>query len=304
MASLQDISQRMASARTSMQISHTMEMVSTSKIWRALERAEQATPYKEAMVRMLANVASSASVQEEPLLMRHPYEQHVLFVLIASDRGLAGSFNMLLQRKVEREIARLKRNKVACSLITCGRKPTEYFTHRNMAPVMSFVGISSEPTIDEADRIAHYVMEGYRSNNIDRVMLYYNHAKNRVEQEAVIEQLLPICKQDLMMVNNPRTADAISNIEHELHTEYRFYPSATEVLSKLIPAYVSTLVYHALLDSAAAEHAARRSAMQSATENAQELIASLNHHYNRIRQGSITTELNEIVGSASALEDS
>ncbi len=303
MASLRDISRRMSSVQTTMKISRTMEMVSTAKVWRALERAEQAAPYKEAITRMLAHVAAAASVGSEPLLMPHQQEDHVLFVLITSDRGLAGGFNVLLQRQVAKEIVRLRRSHIASSLITCGCKATDYFTHRGYSPVMSFAGISSEPTTDEADRIAHYVMEGYRSGSIDRVMLYYNHAKNRVEQEPVVEQLLPISKQDLIMVNKPRSSDAISSIEHEPHTEYSFHPSATEVLSKLIPGYISTLIFHALLDSAAAEHGARRQAMQSATDNAQEVIRNLSHTYNRVRQSSITTELNDIVGGASALED-
>lgn len=289
-----------------MQITRTMEMVSTAKIRSALERAEEAGPYKDAITRMLANVAGSAdAVVDQPLLETHPVEDRVLFILIASDRGLAGGFNVNPQREVAAEMAALEAKGIACELITCGRKPTEFFKYRDIEPVMSFEGISSEPTMDEADRIASYIMDSYVNGGVDRVMLYYHHAKNRVDQVPVIEQVLPLDQNALMMPNAPRESrEGLSEIEGKTQSEFEFDPSATEVLGYLIPAYIRTIVYHALLDSAAAEHSARRTAMQSATDNAQEVITQLGRTYNRVRQGSITTELNEIVGGASALEES
>jgi len=303
MANLREISRRMTSISSTMQVTHTMEMISTARIRKALERAEQAAPYKDAITNMLANVASAGLDDEQPLLIRHIAERNVLFIIVASDRGLAGGFNVLQQRAVEREMAALRARGILSSVITCGRKPTEYFAYRKIDPVMSFVGISSEPTMDEADRIASYVMDGYVSGKIDRVMLLYWHARNRVDQEQVTEQLLPITRERLMMPNKPRTREALSAVEHELYSDYRFEPSAGEVLGYLMPAYFRTVIYHALLDSAAAEHAARRRAMQSATDNAKDVLDRLGRTYNRERQGAITTELNEIIGGASALED-
>lgn len=303
MANLRDIARRRSSVKSTMQITRTMEMISTARIRKALDRAEEAEPYKEAITRMLANVATSGFDDSQPLLAKHLEEKHVLFVLIASDRGLAGGFNIVQQRAVEHAMQRLETRGVASSVITCGRKPTEYFTYRKVAPVMSFVGISSDPNMDEADRIASYVMEGYSSGAVDRVMLYYWHAKNRVEQDQVAEQLLPISKEQLTMPNKPRTPDALSKVGTHEYTDFAFDPSAGEVLGQLMPAYFRTVIYHALLDSAAAEHGARRRAMQSATDNAREVLSSLARTYNRKRQGAITTELNEIIGGASALED-
>lgn len=305
MANLRDIQRRINSVRSTMQITRTMEMVSTAKIRSALERAQQAEPYKDALTRMLANVTGSAdAVVGQPLLETHPVESRVLFVLVASDRGLAGGFNINPQREVQARIAQLNARGVATELITCGRKPTEYFKYRDLEPVMSFEGISAEPTMDEADRIASYIMDGYASGGLDRVMLYYHHAKNRVDQVQVVEQVLPLNQDELMMPNSPRAAkEGLSPIEPPTVAEFDFEPSASEVLGYLIPAYIRTIVFHALLDSAAAEHAARRAAMQSATENAKEVITSLSRTYNRERQGSITTELNEIIAGASALED-
>ncbi len=303
MANLRELSRRMSSIKSTMQITRTMEMISTAKIRKALDRAEQAEPYKDAVTRMLANVASAGFDASQPLLAKHAEEKHVLFILVASDRGLAGAFNVGPQRQVEHEMELLAKKGVKSSVITCGRKPTEYFSHRKAKPVMSFVGISSDPNMDEADRIASYVMEGYSRGDIDRVVLVYWHAKNRVEQTQVTEQLLPISKEQLTMPNKPRTAEALSTIEGQEYTDFAFDPSPEEVLGQLLPAYFRTVIFHALLDSAAAEHGARRRAMQSATDNANEVLGNLSRTYNRTRQGAITTELTEIIGGASALEN-
>jgi F-type H+-transporting ATPase subunit gamma len=146
-------------------------------------------------------------------------------------------------------------------------------------------------------------MDGYVNGTIDRVEIIYSHARNRVDQELVTEQVLPVTAADLIMPNQPRDPEALTEIEQMPMSEYEFEPSASEVLGFLMPAYLRTIIYHALLDSAAAEHGARRRAMQSATDNAKEVITSLSRTYNRERQGSITTELNEIIGGAAALED-
>ena len=286
-----------------MQITRTMEMISTARIQKALARAEEASPYKDAITNMLANVAGAGFDDSQPLLRAHDEEKNVLFIIIASDRGLAGGFNILQQRTVEREMEKLSEQGIKSSVITCGRKPTEYFTYRKVKPVLSFVGISSEPNMDEADRIASYVMDGYSNGSIDRVELLYWHAKNRVDQEQVSEQLLPVSREALMMPNQPRDPEALSEVEHKPFSDYSFEPSAQEVLGYLMPAYLRTVIFHALLDSAAAEHGARRRAMQSAPDNANEVLGTLSRTFNRERQGAITTELNEIIGGASALED-
>lgn len=303
MSNLREINKRISSVTATMQITRTMEMVSTAKIRKALERAEQAAPYKDAIKRMLANVASAGIDVSQPLLATHEKEQCVLFILIASDRGLAGGFNINLQREVQHQMEALRREGKQSLLITCGRKPTDYFTYRGVEPVMSFTGISSEPTMDEADRIASYAMDGYAAGTIDRIMIYYMHARNRVDQDKVAEQLLPVRTEDLVIPNAPRNPEALEHVGHELYSEFTFDPSASKVLGYLMPAYIRTVIFHALLDSAAAEHGARRRAMQSATDNANEVITSLSRMYNRVRQSSITTELNEIIGGASALED-
>ena len=284
MSNLREIQRRISSVKATMQITRTMEMVSTAKIRKALDRAEEAEPYKDAISRMLAAVVGTGLKDEQPLLERRGTEKNVLFIVIASDRGLAGGFNIQPEREVLRKMDRLKAKGVTSHLITSGRKPTDFFAHRGVDPVISFVGTSSEPTMDQADQIATYVMDAYAKGTIS-------------------EQLLPIDPDVFKLPNEPRNREALTTVEHDYRTEFDFDPSASEVLGYLIPAYVRTVIFHAMLDSAAAEHGARRRAMHSATENAEEVVNDLSRTYNRVRQGSITTELNEIIGGAAALED-
>ena len=151
MANLREIKARIDSVKSTMQVTRTMEMISTAKIRRALERAQEAEPYKEAITHMLSHVAGASARSDEPLLQRHEAERCVLFILIASDRGMAGGFNIQPQRTVQREMENLEKRGVSCELITCGRRPTEYFTARGRQPVLSFQGNSSEPTMDDAE---------------------------------------------------------------------------------------------------------------------------------------------------------
>ena len=304
MSNLRDLSRRIDSITNTRQITRTMEMVSTARVGEALERASSAAPYKDAIKQMLAEVATSdSSGSEQPLLQRHKSEDGVLFILIASDRGLAGGFNIALQRDVEARVRKLRAEGKRAEVITCGSKPTDYFRYRGIKPVLSFTGISAEPTTDEAMRISTFVVDGYVSGGFDRVEIVYNHARNRVQQEVVSEQLLPIDQEAMAVPAAPRTRESLDKVEPKEYTDFLFDPSPSKVLGYLIPAYIRTVIHHALLDSAAAEHGARRRAMKAATDNANEAITTLNRTYNRIRQGSITTELNEIIGGASALED-
>ena len=303
MANLRELQRRMVSIRSTMQITRTMSMISTARIQKALAASMSAGAYKSAITNMLAHVASAHFDTSQPLLAKHEKLKRVLFVLIASDRGLAGGFNIQLERQVEKSIREYKTRGIESLLITCGKKPTEYFTSRGIKPTLSFSGMSSEPTSDEADRIASFIMDGYVKESFDRVELLYWHAKNRVDQTAVDECILPIEQKTLLMPNEPREGQALSQVKFKTYTMYDFEPSAKEVLADLMPAYFKTVIFHALLDSAAAEHGARRRAMQSATDNAQEVLNTLSRTYNRERQSAITTELNEIIGGAAALEE-
>ena len=286
MANLRDMKKRITSVKSTKQITRTMEMVATAKIRKASERVVAATPYSEAMLEMLGNLAGKAGEASHPLLEAHPEKKNVLFVVVTSDRGLAGAFNTQVLRAAEKQAHAYAAQGIETSYILCGKKAIGYFGYRGVSAEMKFAGLSADPTFEEASRIASYVRDKYASGQVDEVLVYYNHMRNAADQDLRCEQLLPV---DVSNVSNDAPA-----------TEFVFEPDEATVLGKLLPAYVETMVYHALIDSAAGEQGARRKAMKSATDNATEIINTLQRQYNRARQGAITTEITEIVAGAAA----
>ncbi len=287
MANLRDIKKRITSVKSTKQITRTMEMVATAKIRRATDRVVAATPYSEAMLEMLGNLAGKAGEASHPLLEAHAEKKRALFVVVASDRGLAGAFNQQVLRPAEKKAQAYAAQGIETSFILCGKKAIGYFAYRGILPEMQFAGLSADPTFDEATRIASYVRDKYATGQVDEVLVFYNHTRNAADQDPRVEQLLPI---DV----SGSAADAGAE------SDFIFEPNEAAVLNRLLPAYVETMVYHALIDSAAGEQGARRKAMKSATDNATEIINTLQRQYNRARQGAITTELTEIVAGAAA----
>ncbi len=296
MASLRDIKKRINSVQSTKQITRTMEMVATAKIRHATERIEEATPYSEAMVKVLGSLAKDSGSIDHPLLQEHDAKKTALAVVVVSDRGLAGGFNSNVLREAERYVARNKAEKVKTEVIVCGKKGVGFFNYRGIEPVLSFKDCSADPTLAEAREISSFARTNFLEEKVDEVVVFYNHARNAADQDLREEVILPIQADNL--VGEAPEAD-----EHAIQATPEFEPSAEAVLDTLLPAYVETVIYHALIDSAAAEQGARRKAMKSATDNATEMVASLDLLYNRIRQSAITTEITEIVGGAAALED-
>lgn len=293
MPNLHDIQRRINSVQSTKKITRTMEMIAAAKIRSASERCEKATPYSESMAEMLADVASRVGGNENALLQKRDEVKNVLLIVVVSDRGLAGGFNSNILRQAEHYIKDMNAAGANVHVAACGKKAIGYFTYRNVKPVLEFAGLSADPTVEEAMTIAQYAISGYEEGALDEVVLLYNHPKNAAEQVVRQEDLLPV----------DASALAASAEEGESSGDVDFEPSAEAVLDRLLPAYVRTMVYHALIDSAAGEQGARRNAMKAATDNANEMAETLNRMYNRVRQGAITTEINEIVGGAAALED-
>lgn len=237
---------------------------------------------------MLGNLAGKAGEASHPLLEAHPEKKNVLFVVVTSDRGLAGAFNTQVLRAAEKQAHAYAAQGIETSYILCGKKAIGYFGYRGVSAEMQFAGLSADPTFEEASRIASYVRDKYATGQVDEVLVYYNHMRNAADQDLRCEQLLPV---DVSNVSNGASA---------AEATFDFEPDETAVLGKLLPAYVETMVYHALIDSAAGEQGARRKAMKSATDNATEIINTLQRQYNRARQGAITTEITEIVAGAAA----
>jgi len=293
MPNLRDIKQRITSVQSTSQITRTMEMVATAKIKKAQEKIESARPYAFAMVEVLQNVARYVQGASHPLLEEHEDRKRVAVVAITSDRGLCGAFNSNILRITEDIIRREAAAGVEADLIAVGKKAIAYFRYRGMEPVADYRDISDKPTFADARSIAAHIIPAYEAGEIDAAYVVFNRFKNVAEQRAETYQLLPVERRVMESEEDFGT----------LRAEYLFEPTAKQVLEHLLPTYVETLVYRALMESAASEHGARRTAMKSATDNASEMIITLTRSYNRARQAAITTEIAEIVGGAAALEE-
>lgn len=302
MANLREIKKRIGSVSTTEQITRTMEMVATAKIKRALDREKRSEAFRDAITDVMLTVAGDTAAETvSPLLANPETYECALIVAISSDRGLAGGFNVQIDRAVEKRIEHFRRHGAKrIELITCGRKVSEYFS-KYPDVVMQVVGESDNPSIERARAIASYIEDGFSEGKFGRVDIIYHHAKNRVEQVLREERILPLDSVVLKTARGPRNNE--NEAPQRISSAFTYAPSAEHVLSKLIPTYVLTVIQQALIDSAAAEQGARRKAMHSATENATAIISELKRTYNRVRQASITTELNEIIGGAAALED-
>ncbi len=296
MANLRDIKKRITSVHSTKQITRTMEMVATAKIRHATERIAEATPYSEAMASVLADVAKHSGNIDHPLLKEHETKKTAVAVVVVSDRGLAGGFNSNILRLAESYVRENQAEGIKTNVVVCGKKGIGYFKYRRIEPVLAFRDMSADPTMAQAREISAYVRTAFLDETIDEVKLFYNHARNAADQDLRCELILPIQADALMSAPAKEETESISSTPE-------FEPDAEAVLDNLLPAYVETMIYHALIDSAAAEQGARRKAMKSATDNATDMIATLDRLYNRVRQSAITTEITEIVGGAAALEE-
>lgn len=309
MPNLHDIERRINSVSSTKQITRTMEMVAAAKIRRASERVYNALPWASAISEMLISTAKYAPLDSEPLLATHDEVKRALIVVIASDRGLAGGFNSNVLRHAEKLIKEKERQGIEVEIVACGKKAIGYFSYRNIVPVFEFRDLSADPTYEEAAEISQFAGDGYREGRLDEVIIVFNHAKNAAEQRLVEQQVLPISTTsyaDLLGLA-PKEKDYFEHFREKdldhLPGDIDFEPDAESVMHYLMRAYLRNTFYYALIDSAAAEQGARRTAMKSATDNANEMVNTLTRVYNRVRQGAITTEISEIVGGAAALEE-
>ena len=285
MPSLIDIRRRIRSVKNTQQITKAMKMVSAAKLRRAQDRVIAARPYGAMLRKMLANVASAAAGDEQagqnPLLAHRP-EQRILLVLVTSDKGLAGAFNSNLIKAAQR--FQMERPDATVTLELIGRKGRDFFRKRR-ARISGDQLNPAKPVYQETALIARKAMDLFQSAEIDAVYLLYNEFKSVVAQKLMVTRVLP--------AEVPDGAEPVDYIYEE--------PPA-EMLKELIPRYVETEFFRAMLESTAAEHAARMTAMDAATSNAAEMIDKLTLYINRVRQASITKEIIEVVSGAAAAE--
>ena len=309
MPNLHDIERRINSVTSTKQITRTMEMVAAAKIRRASERMENGLPAAQALSDMLVSTAKFAPRDATPLLQKHDVVDHSVVIVVTSDRGLAGGFNSNVLRTAERIIREKERDGVKVDVIACGKKGIGYFEYRGVSPLLSFKDLSADPTYQEASDIANYISRSYCEGDIDEVVIVFNHAKNSAEQRLVTEQILPVPEDHLADLLGTKMDEKDIYFDFREHSgdvhvgDIDFEPDENTVLSVLMNVYLTNMIFFTLVDSGAAEQGARRTAMKSATDNANEMVETLTRIYNRERQGAITTEINEIVGGAAALEE-
>jgi F-type H+-transporting ATPase subunit gamma len=290
MPSLIDIRRRIRSVKNTQQITKAMKMVSAAKLRRAQDRVIAARPYTVMLRQVLANVSASVEGDDQeganPLLERRP-EKRVLLALITADKGLAGAFNTNLIKDAQRFIA--ERQGVTVQLELIGRKGRDFFRKRTTAITGEHIQLSAKVKYSDTAAIAQKAMEMYRAEEIDAVYLIYNEFKSVVSQKMTITRVLPC----------PEAAPAQPEAAPP---DYIFEQPPAEILAALLPRYVEMEFYRALLESTAAEYAARMTAMEAATSNAAEMIDKLTLYMNRVRQASITKEIIEVVSGAAAAE--
>ena len=288
---LKEVRNRIKSVTSTQQITKAMKMVSAAKLRRAQDAILQMRPYSKKLQEMLSNIVSSVSSDISlPLADVRPIEK-VLLIVVTSDRGLCGAYNanVIKMAKVAmdtRYAAQAQKGNV--TILPIGKKSYEFFTRYNYKVVSDFWTIFSELTFENVRNAAVYAQKAFLNKEYDAVEIVYSQFKNAATQEFIAEPYLPIPK--------------VQHQEGNKNTEFIFEPSMDVLLQELMPKILNTQVYKAVLDANASEHGARMTAMDKASENANELLKSLKISYNRARQAAITTELTEIVSGAAALQ--
>jgi len=289
MSNLQDLRRRTRSVKNTQQITSAMKMVSAAKLRRAQDAILSARPFAKKMLEVLNSLATRADAEAHPLLRaREP--KNVDVIIVSADKGLCGGFNASIMKKAERFLGGLESDVVDLQLV--GKKSRDYFKRRAFNIRHEFVDIFRDLTYYTAGAVARPIIERYSDleseERVDAVYLIYNEFKNVLQQDVVVEQLLPIQK---LHFEKP---------EEEI--DYIYEPKAAEIYDAVIPRHVEYQVWHALLESQAAEHAARMTAMDNASKNAKELIEHLTLTMNKARQATITREILEIVSGAEAIK--
>ena len=301
MPSLIDIRRRVRAVKSTQQITKAMKMVSSSKLRRAQERIVKSRPYAKEMLRVFNNLATRTENQAHPLLNDDPEAGRALLIVITADRGLAGSFNTniakaALQFAIDQPKDPQGRD-VALALV--GRKGRDFFTRRGFDVLYEEIGLFQNVKWAHAQAIAQTAIKEFRGPDVSSVYLIYNEFRSVISQRVVVEKLLPIPRlNEAEAINDGKTPAAAASASPAV--DYLFEPSPEELLNTLLPLHVAVQVARALLESSAAEHAARMQSMDSATRNAKEMVERLTLYMNKVRQAAITREIIEVVSGAQA----
>jgi F-type H+-transporting ATPase subunit gamma len=294
-ASVQDYKRRIRSVRNTRKITRAMELVAAAKLRRAQARIESMRPYADTMRELIAGVGRAAgSVRGLPLLQQRESVETVLVVPLTGDRGLAGAFNAQVMRRAFALERQLQGEGKKVRWVGVGKKGRSTLTFRRREQDGAYVGFTDRPAYADAQAIAHRVGDLFTGGEVDRVVLVYNTFVSALTQQVTEQDVLPISADILETDEEERRDDA-------LRGDFIFEPEPEEILARLLPVYVETQIYRALLESSASEQGARMTAMRNASKNAGELIETLTLQMNRARQAEITQEILEVVAGAEAL---
>ncbi|MBQ2887341.1 MAG: ATP synthase F1 subunit gamma [Firmicutes bacterium] len=291
MASTRDIRRRIKSVISTQKITKAMKMVSAAKLRKTQGTLVAIRPYSDKIQEVMDHLLSGGEDYKTPFLTPREEVKNILYIVIAGDRGLCGGFNSNVLRFAEQQIQATPEG-VNASVLLIGNKAREYFRSRPQYEIMDvFTNIGDTPNVSQGKALSDYVIKKYLDGEVDEVHMIYSKFQSVMTQIPSAAQVLPI-----------QVAEADENKEIHAETEYIFEPGGKELLDVILPKCVDSSIYRLLLESKAGEHGARMTAMDSATDNASELIDKLTLSLNRARQAQITTEINEIVGGAAALE--
>jgi F-type H+-transporting ATPase subunit gamma len=288
MAKGRELKGRIKTTENTRKITRTMEMVATSKMKRALDRVVAARPYAGALADVMGSLYTPDLAERFPLLRQPHQERRAAVILLTSNRGLAGAFNANLIREARNTVTRLEGAGAAVDLHVVGRKGIGYFRYVGRDLTTARADIGDRPSAQNAAELVDALMDEYARGALDAVYVVYARFQSALSTPPTTQRVLPVEPPQLK--------------KGAARREYLLFPSAEAILAELLPSYVRNAVYRALVETAAAEHAARRTAMKNATDNAGEMLNILRRTYNRARQANITQEIAEIVGGAAALQ--
>jgi F-type H+-transporting ATPase subunit gamma len=294
MASVQDLKRRIQSVRNTRKITRAMELVAAAKLRRAEQRIQALRPYAETMTELIAGVGRASSSVRLPLLEQREEVGAVAIVPLTGDRGLAGAFNAQIIRRALALERSLQAEGKSVRWVAIGKKGRSTLLFRRREVVAAYTGFTDQPAYEDAQAIAHRCAELFTEREVDRVTLVYNTYISALTQRVTEQDILPISPDILETDEEEREAD-------RLRGDFIFEPEPEEIMARLLPVYVETQIYRALLESTASEQGARMTAMRNASKNAGELIDSLTLSMNRARQAEITQEILEVVAGAEAL---
>src|SRR4051795_3465156 len=283
---------RIKTVESTKKITKAMELIAASRIVKASGRVAAARPYSEQITDVIRNLAAGGAGLNHPLLQPRDEVRTVAYVVVTSDRGLCGAYNTSVMRAVERAMRADEQAGRASKLYIVGKKGLTYFRFRNAPIEDSFLGVTDQPSYEQARAIAHSVAGAFNEGDVDSVEIAYTQFLSAGTQRVVVRRLMPLDTSAL---------ETSSGGGEGASSQYEFEPGPDTILEDLLPRYAESRLFAALLDASASEHAARQRAMKAATDNADELIKTLARVMNRARQDAITTEIMEIVGGAEAL---